>query len=169
MQKLWIIIWRFSPLHIWHISLINYSLDNYDKTIVIIWSADKIDEKNPYSLNKREDIIKKEFEDKILLDYLKDSERDDEWISNLDLLIKKYSKNQDEINFLWWDLWNDYAIKIIKEYLYKFNYEKVNFYEKSRQEIPISATEVRLLLKQNNLEEAKKWLSEKTTLLIINK
>ena len=167
MQNVWVIIGRFSPLHLWHISLINYSLENNDKTIVIIWSAEKIDEKNPYTLDERLEILKREFGNNLIIDYLNDSKDDDVWISNLQTVINKYSVLSDNIDFLWWDLKNDYAIKVIKEHLEKFNYSKISFFEKNRLEIPISATKVRNLLKENNLEEAKKWLSVKTTSLII--
>ncbi len=169
MQKNWVIIWRFSPLHLWHISLINYSLNNFEKTIVIIWSAEKIDEKNPYSLNERNEILRKEFDEKIILDFLNDEKEHFDWIENLETLLKKYFELDDELYFLWWDLWNDYAIQVIKIHLREFSFKKINFVEKSRQEIPISATKVRSFLKEKNLEEAKKWLSKKTTSLIINK
>lgn len=169
MQNVWVIIGRFSPLHLWHISLINYSLENNDKTIIIIWSAEKIDERNPYSLRERLDIIKSEFGNNLIIDYLNDSEDDSNWISNLQSIINKYSLLSDSINFLWWDLKNDYAINVIKEHLEKFNYNKISFLEKNRLEIPISATIIRNLLKENNTEEAKKWLSLKTTSLIIKK
>lgn len=169
MQDVWVIIWRFSPLHLWHISLINYSLKNYDKTIIIIWSAEKVDERNPYSLNERLEIIKREFSNNLTIDYLNDSTGDEEWINNLQNIINKYSVFSDKINFLWWDLKNDYAIKVINEYLDKFSYKKIYFYEKNRLEIPISATIIRDLIKRNNIKEAKKWLSKKTTSLIINK
>jgi len=169
MQNLWIIIWRFSPLHIWHISLINYSLDNYDKTIVIIWSAEKIDERNPYSLDERENILKKEFGDSIIIDYSNDFEKDSDWINNLNILIQKYSTKEDIINFLWWDLWNDYAIKVIKEHLNKFDFWNITFIEKSRLKIPISATKIRNLLKVKKYDEIEKWISKKTYKLIIKK
>lgn len=169
MQNLWIIIWRFSPLHIWHISLINYSLDNYDKTIVIIWSAEKIDEKNPYSLDERENILKKEFGGSIIIDYSNDFEKDIDWINNLNTLIQKYCNKEDNINFLWWDLWNDYAIKVIKEHIKIIDFNTIFFKEKSRLEIPISATKIRNLLKVKKYDEIEKWISKKTYKLIIKK
>lgn len=167
MQNVWVIIGRFSPLHLWHISLINYSLKNHNKTIVIIWSAEKVDERNPYSLRERLEIIKSEFGNNLIIDYLNDSKDDNEWINNLQSIIGKYSLISDNIDFLWWDLKNDYAIKVIQDHLEIFNYPKISFLEKNRLEIPISATVIRTLLKENNNEEAKKWLSEKTTSLII--
>lgn len=167
MQNVWIIIGRFSPLHLWHISLINYSLKNNDKTIVIIWSAEKVDEKNPYTLDERLEILKREFDTSLTIDYLNDSREDLIWINNLNSLIGKYSFLEDNINFLWWDLKNDYAINVIKEHIEKFNYHKISFFEKNRLEIPISATIIRNLLKENNTEEVKKWLSKKTVSLII--
>lgn len=169
MQKIWIIIWRFSPLHIWHISLINYSLNNHNKTIVIIWSAEKIDEKNPYSLIERKQLLEKEFSRNIILEFLNDCEKDDDWISNLSNIIKSHTLINDNLNFIWWDLSNDYAIRVINEHIDKFKYNKINFLEKSRLDIPISATQIRKLLKENNFIEAKKWLSKRTTWLIIKK
>ncbi|NDK08034.1 adenylyltransferase/cytidyltransferase family protein [Candidatus Gracilibacteria bacterium] len=169
MQNVGIIIGRFSPLHLGHISLINYSLENNDKTIVIIGSAEKIDEKNPYTLDERLEILKSEFDTSLTIDYLNDSKEDLIWINNLNNIISKYSLISDNINFLGGDLKNDYAINVIKEHIEKFNYQKISFFEKNRLKIPISATIIRNLLKENNNEEAKKWLSEKTTSLIIKK
>lgn len=166
MQNIWIIIGRFSPLHIWHISLINYSLNTNNKTIVIIWSAQIIDEKNPYSILERKQIITSEFWNNLILDTLDDYESNEEWISKLKSIILKYWKLEDNINFLWWDLNNDYAIEIIKQYKELLDFNTLSFQEKSRQEIPISATKIRALLKEKNYKEAKKWLSKKTTLLI---
>ncbi len=167
MQNLWIIIGRFSPLHIWHISLINYSLKNHDKTVVIIWSAEKIDENNPYSLIERKEILKKEFGDNIIIDYLNDCEKDENWISALNSVIKKYSTKEDNIYFLWWDLKNDFAVNVIKEHIKMIDFNTISFIEKPRQEIPISATKIRKLLNDNANDEAKKWLSEKTYDLIV--
>lgn len=167
MQNLWIIIGRFSPLHIWHISLINYSLKYYDKTIVVIWSAEKIDKKNPYSLIERTEILKKEFGDNIIIDYLNDCEKDEDWIDNLNTLIKKYSTKEDNIYFLWWDLKNDFAINVIKKYIKMIDFNTISFIEKPRQEIPISATKIRSLLKEKKYNETAKWLSEKTVDYII--
>lgn len=169
MQNLWIIIGRFSPLHIWHISLINYSLKNHDKTVVIIWSAEKIDKNNPYSLIERTEILKKEFGDNIIIDYLNDCEKDEDWISNLNTIIKKYSTKNDNIYFLWWDLKNDFAINVIKEHIKMIDFNTISFIEKPRQEIPISATKIRDLLKEKKYNETKKRLSEKTCDLIIKK
>ncbi len=169
MQNLWIIIWRFSPLHIWHISLIDYSLKNNDKTIVIIWSAEKIDENNPYSLIERKEFLKEEFDDNIIVCYLNDCKKDIDWLNNLNILIKKYSIKEDNIYFLWWDLKNDFAIKVIKEHIQKLDFNTISFVEKTRQKIPISATKIRKLLKQKKYDETEKWLSKKTFDLITKK
>ncbi|MFA5917100.1 MAG: adenylyltransferase/cytidyltransferase family protein [Candidatus Gracilibacteria bacterium] len=169
MQNLGIIIGRFSPLHIGHISLVNYSLKNHDKTIVIIGSAEKIDKNNPYSYNERNDIIKKEFDANIILDYLNDYEKDENWIGALNSVIKKYSTKEDNLYFLGGDLKNDFAIKVIKEHIQELDFNTISFIEKPRQEIPISATKIRNLLKEKNYDETEKWLSEKTVDLIIKK
>jgi len=170
MQNVWIIIWRFSPLHIWHISLINKSIKSKNKTLVIIWSANKIDEKNPYTIKERLEILKKEFWDKILLRYIDDYEEDESWINYLNnIILSENISKEDFLYFLWWDIKNDYAIKIIKQYQESFKYRNIFFDEKPRNEIPISATKIRQLLKENNKREIKKWLSEKTTYLIIKK
>ncbi|MDD3303261.1 MAG: adenylyltransferase/cytidyltransferase family protein [Candidatus Gracilibacteria bacterium] len=170
MQNVGIIIGRFSPLHIGHISLINKSIESKNKTLVIIGSANKIDEKNPYTIKERLDILKKEFGDKILLRYINDYEEDKNWITYLNnIILSENISKEDFLYFLGGDLKNDYAIKIIKQYQENFKYRNIFFDEKPRNEIPISATEIRQLLKENNEKEIKKWLSEKTTYLIIKK
>lgn len=170
MQNVWIIIWRFNPLHIWHISLINKSIITQEKTIIIIWSANKNDEKNPYSKEQRTQMMKNEFWNKIILDYLNDFKQDKDWIFNLNnLILSKNIQKEDNLFFFWWDLKNDYAIQVINRFKNFLSFKNIFFDEKPRNEIPISATIVRKLIKENNLEETKKWLSEKTTYLILDK
>lgn len=167
MQNIGIVIWRFSPLHIWHISLINQSLKINDKTIVIIWSANVIDENNPYTIEERQEILSQEFWKQIILETLNDSESNEKWMENLWKLLDKYCNNKDNLNFFWWDLENDYAIKVIKKLSPILGYKKINFFEKNRNEIPISWTKIRDLIKEKKFEETKKWLSKKTTSIIL--
>lgn len=168
-MTLWIIIWRFNPLHIWHISLINSSLSKCDKTIIILWSANIINENNPFSKDERLEILKNEFGNNIIVDHLNDYEHDIEWIKNLNELIKKYWNINDNITFFWWDLKNDYAINAIKNFQEEIGFKNIDFIEVHRDIIPISATKVRNHLKSNEHEEAKKWLSENTKHTIIKK
>lgn len=167
MQNIWIIIWRFNPLHIWHISLINASLSKSDKTIIILWSANIINENNPFTKEERAEILRKEFLNEIEIDFLDDFDSNEDWINNLLKIINKYTNNSDKLSFFWGDLKNDFAIKVITKYLDVFNYSEINFFEKDRLEIPISATQVRKMLKNN--ENPEKWIWQKTKDLIIKK
>lgn len=166
-MHVWVIVWRFNPLHIWHISLINTSLSKCDKTIIIIWSANIVNENNPLSKDERKKIIESEFGNNLVIDYLDDYESDIEWIKNLKIILDKNNFLEDKISFFWWDLKNDFAIKVINSYIDKFNSEKITFFEKNRLEIPISATEIRKIFKENG--NPKKWLWDKTKKIIIKK
>lgn len=167
MQNIGIVIWRFSPLHIWHISLINNSLKLNKKTIVIVWSANKIDKKNPYEISKRKKILEAEFWKKILLYSLNDYESDLEWLNKLENILDKDCEINDKIFFFWWDLENDYAIQVIKKLSNFLKYKNIEFYEKNRLEIPISWTDIRKMIQEKNYSETKKWLSKKTTKYIL--
>ncbi len=61
MISLWLIIWRFQPLHRGHILLIEKSLNENPATLVLIGSSENKDEKNPYSYVQRKEFILWEF------------------------------------------------------------------------------------------------------------
>nr|MDD3720226.1 adenylyltransferase/cytidyltransferase family protein [Candidatus Gracilibacteria bacterium] len=168
-MSLGIIIGRFNPLHIGHISLINSSINKCDKTIIILGSANVINENNPFSKDERYIILKKEFGDYIYIDHLDDCESDIEWIRSLDELIRKYCNFEDKITFFGGDLKNDYAINAVKIFQKELKFKNINFFEKHRDIIPISATKIRNHLQNNEHEEAKKWLSDNTKHTIIKK
>lgn len=170
-MNIWIIIWRFNPLHIWHEALINESLKNNDKTIIILWSTDKIDSNNPLNKDKREELVKLiyvDFIDKWIIEIknIADYESDLEWFLEIKKLLNSYLN--EKLTFYWWDVKNDYAIKVIKQFRDKFE-NKIFFVEKSRKIINISATRIRLMLKEGDFKMLKRFVNEKIVKYLIEK
>lgn len=160
MQNIWIIIWRFNPLHIWHISLINSCIKSCDKTLIILWSANKNDYLNPFSISERTEFFKNEFWDNVSIEYLDDYESDEIWIANLHKIITNYCSLNDRVVFYCGDIENDSAVSVIKKNIKLFNFKKLEFVEKKRSEIPISATKIREYLKNWQKNILKKWLNK---------
>ena len=154
-MKIWVIIWRLNPPHIWHVNLIKKSIKQSDKTIVILWSSNLKDYNNPFSFEERKSFLKKIFSNKVEIKKSNDYESDKKWYEEIKKILKNFSNNK--IIFYWWDLENDSAIKMIKQF---WNFKEKNFKEEKRSKINISSTKIRQHLKEKNLEEAEKWLPE---------
>lgn len=83
--KIGIVIGRFQPFHLGHKYLIDKALNICEKIIIGIGSSNIVDEKNPYSISKREKFIrhfiqKEGIEDRIVkIVNLPDVPDDEEW------------------------------------------------------------------------------------------
>jgi len=162
-MNIWIIIWRFNPIHIWHEALINESLSNNDKTIIVLWSTNKIDKNNPLNFEQRKNLITLIYEqqiDKWIIEIksIADYETDFEWFLEIKKLLNPYLN--DKLTFYWWDVKNDYAINVIKEFENNFN-QKVYFIEKPRSKIKISATQIREMISKQDYKNLKYFVNEK--------
>lgn len=159
MQTLWIIIWRFQPLHKGHLLLINTSLRQQEKTLIFIGSSNKSNAENPYSYNTRKEIIKEEIQwNWFKIEELPDFPSDLEWKNKI---LEYIPKQITKIVLYCWDQINDSAVKSLKKLEDILPFE-LDIIEIPRSIIPVSATQVREWIKKNNIQEVKKYLWEKT-------
>ena len=120
-MKIWILIWRLQPMHLWHQRLIDNALKDNNKIIIFLWSDSIIDPKNIYSTETRKYIISTVYHEyivswKIILIWLVDNPSDKIWLENIEKFIWKYCTiSHSEINIYCGDLKDDYAIRVINE------------------------------------------------------
>jgi len=175
-QKIWVFIGRLNPPHKWHIKIIETSLWENHKSIIIIGSINKNDEKNPLDFEKRKDLLyesfKKFLDDKKLhILPLKDHEEDREWIENLEsLILWELEEEENEITFYWWDFENDSAIQVIKNFEKNLRLKNISYKEITRKKIYVehewkkylvSSTQIRKHIKEKNYSLIKKFMGEK--------
>ena len=154
-----VIVGRFSPIHIGHENLINIALKDCKKVVVIVTSNNNIDNENPYSIDYRlyliNKIYKKQIEEKkLILTSLTSSKKIDITYGDIVLdIVKEVAKTNA-----------DYIIYGSDKNIEKcFSREKIQtLYCKvvDRSLIPISATKIRKLLKEDNIDMLKKCLNE---------
>lgn len=166
MHKIWIFIWRLNPPHNWHLNTIKKSLKFNDLTIVILWSANVTDEKNPYDILTRINFIEEHFNnEKLIVETIDDMESDEEWVKEIKNILDIYKNEDSEICFYTWDFENDYAIKAIKEYENKLDNKNFKYHEFSRNELKvehnsesfcISSTLLRKAIEENDIDFIKK-------------
>ena len=152
-MKIWIIIWRFSPPHIWHIKLIKKSLWENHNSIVILWSSNIKNQYNIFSFKERKLFLEKIFGKKIQIKKSNDYKKDEDWYKEISEILKKYDKKQ--MVFYWWDLENDSAIKILKEF---WDFKNINFRQEDRKKININSTQIRQYLNQGEFKKVKKYI-----------
>lgn len=171
-MSLWLFIGRLNPPHNWHIKIIEKSLKEDEKTLVLLWSPLKKDENNPLDFKERRDLLLKYFKNNENLKILEieDSSSDLIWSLHVYKRIWDNFYNFLELNFYAWDFWNDSAYKVIKKYKWYFFRIKINFIEISRknsfinhnsQEIKLSSTNFRKALKDKNYSLAEKFTDKK--------
>lgn len=178
-MKIWIIIWRLNPPHIWHMRIIEKSFIENDKTIVFLWSSNIFNEKNPFNYEKRKNFLEILYWDNknLIIDNLDDFENDIDWIISLKEKIEKYFLDKNiNITFYWWDFINDYAINVLKKYIDLLWFTNILFKEINRNDIKIkidnklveiSSTNVRDALKIKNIKLLEKLLDKKILDLIL--
>ena len=159
MSKIWLIIWRFQPLHIGHKLLIETSLKENPATLVLIWSSNKHDSYNPFSYNLRKDCIHSEFSgSQVSIWSLPDFSTDEKWINFIKLYIPDFVT---DIILYCWDEKNDSAIQTMCRFQNTFHFS-LHIKEIPRSIIPISATQVRSWIEQKNTSQLSKYVWEKT-------
>ena len=159
MTSLWLIIWRFQPLHRGHIQLISRSLEENPATLVLIGSVNKEDEINPYSFEERKDFILWEFlESKISIAPLPDFPDDQDWIEHILLHIPE---RVTSINLYCGDKENDYAVHVLEKFAKTIPFH-LYIQEINRKILPISGTQIRDNIRKNETEILKKSLWAET-------
>lgn len=152
MKKVWIFIGRMQPVHLWHIKIIETLLYENDISIVFLWSINIIDCKNPYTYKNREKMIQSLFLDKnLIIDWIEDVDDDKLWVNILfEKIYKITNSKQIQLTFYCWDIKNDFAIKVIKEY----SINKIKIIEISRKNSCINYNWKKILLSSTNLRRA---------------
>jgi cytidyltransferase-like protein len=163
MKSIWLIIWRFQPLHLGHQLLIETALEQHDHTLVLVWSANTHNASNPYSYSNREVMLSGQFPNpQLSIRPLPDFPSDQEWMSTiLDLL----PAGTEYITLYCWDAKNDSAVNsllALKELLPC----SLKIQEIPRSIIPVSATQVRKWIQEWNIIKLKRYIWEKTLLFL---
>ena len=175
MQKIWIFIGRMNPPHLWHLNTIKKSIEENDKTIVFLWSANIKDSRNPYSFKEREKLLDNIYVNeikswKLIINLLNDQPSDKKWVNNLYSNITNLLKNNNsDFNIYCWDKKNDYAIKAIEENINELNFKNIKIIEISRKNIDISSTTIRELIDKGKFEKIKNLVDNNVYNYIINK
>jgi len=165
MSEIWLIIWRFQPFHNGHKLLIDTSLNENESTLVLIWSSNVVNDDNPYNYDLRKKIIQaNNIDQKINIQALPDFPDDLQWGTSI---LKSIPKNTTILSIYFWDKNSDSAIKSIKSIQHIFPY-KINYIEIPRSIIPISATQIRKALQNNDLKILNTYLSKVSKNIIKN-
>jgi len=159
MPDLALIIWRFQPFHKWHKLLIDAALWQCKSVLILIWSSETQNNENPYDFWTRKDIIEAEFsEEKMLIWALPDFQDDKEWIK---YILSYIPKNVFSVNLYCWDTINDSAVRVLQRYKHMFHFD-INIIEIPRSVIPISASQVREIIKKEEYEKLEEYLLPST-------
>jgi bifunctional NMN adenylyltransferase/nudix hydrolase len=151
-MKLAVIIGRFQPLHLGHLSLIDKAYQEADKVLILIGSANQLpDFKNPFTYEEREGLLLGTFGE----DYdttirpLEDEEHDVHWIENVIGEILAIEEDPTEVTI--------YTNPKDEEF-YRKNFI---FQVKTLDEVPVSATQVRESWYSDSLWAVEEYLTEK--------
>lgn len=99
-KSIGVVLCRFQPMHLGHLHLINHALENNPIVLVIIGSADKCNERNPFSGGFRMECVTKTLEQHL-------SKEDDD--RTLVGTLADYTDESDNSN-----AWGDYLYKNIR-------------------------------------------------------
>ena len=183
---LWIMVGRMNPPHIGHIRVIKKAIQENGKLIFFLWSANKLDERNPFSCQDRflflETYFKQEIEKETLMIQALDDVWDyPKWVKSLwDKVKNIYPHFDKKVNIYWWDLKQDMAITAISDHLkdFPFDQDKVTFREIPREDFwvnhngkhyEVSSTTLRVALEEKDFELTKKLVPREIADLVLTK
>lgn len=157
--NLGLVVGRFEPIHLGHEKIINMSLASCNKTALFV-TYDKIDNKNPYPFEYVLHLINKIYKDQIesgklkIIPFKNDISFDEKYGEKIvNVASNTCLENPDYIVY-----GSDKNIsKCFNENLRKGLFEK----KVNRDELFISATDIRNALKDDNIDFVKKCLSPK--------
>lgn len=163
MNSIWLIIWRFQPLHKGHSLLIEKSLVDNPATLILVGSINKTDENNPYDYELRKSMIQAEFsEDSVSLWALPDFPDDEQW---KDFILSYIPDSVKKLTLYCWDVKNDSAVRSLLSQQAALPFTLI-IKEIPRSIIPVSATQIREWIQSDNAQNLKKYLSKKTLLFL---
>lgn len=163
MQKA-LFIGRFQPFHKWHIDAIKQILNENDLLFLAIWSINENwTERNPLDVKNRLNLVLKSLAKEDIFS------NEDYLAGNWKIRIFLVPDFNDDIK------WKEYVFNNIPKFdcVYSWTNETLNYFRNSHEtrlvkiNIPISATEIRKEIKENNINW-KNWtyLDEETAKII---
>lgn len=148
MQRIWLFIWRFQPIHLGHISAIQQLLElNLDDIVIGIGSSNsKFSQENPFSYLQREALVKSSLDihfpdHAIQIVPIPDTSTDAEWT---DMIIK----NIQPTHIISWNPWTIECFR---------NHPTIEITQPTMA-IPISATFIRQARRDHNLSSVQSYL-----------
>lgn len=181
---LWVMIWRFNPPQIGHIRVIKKALRENWKLFLFLWSANVVNDENPFSVSERLFFLNFYFKDeikswKLIIWTLNDVWDFEKWVWILwEKIWEKFPEFKWKVNIYGWDMKKDRAINAINQYQDSLWLKNVAYREIEREDffinnnwkkIQISATAVRDALSQWDYELAKKLMVNEIWDLVIHK
>ncbi|MEM2785644.1 MAG: nicotinamide-nucleotide adenylyltransferase [Candidatus Nitrosotenuis sp.] len=90
-----LLIGRFQPFHIGHLSAVTFALQNVETLIIGIGSSNRFNEKrNPFTADERKEMIlsslDEEMKNKIEIYYIPDVDDHEKWTYHVDSIVPKY-------------------------------------------------------------------------------
>lgn len=179
-----LLVGRMNPPHIWHIRVIEAALRENSKVLILLGSANKIDQENVFSFEERKFFLTEYFQDettewRLVIDKINDVIDNEIWVQNIWNTIKLYCPSfKNTLNVYGWDLKEDTAIKILKEHQKESGIKKIKYKEIYRNYIQIShnwvkhdisGTNLRKALASNDYDLAKEYIPTKIADLQIKK
>lgn len=145
-MKLAVVIGRFQPFHLGHLSIIDKAYKEADKVLILVGSVNQLpDFRNPLTYEERVLLLRASIDEDYdcIIRPLKDEETDAAWIANVIGEINSREEDPTEVSL--------YTSPKDEEF-----YRRSFIYPvETLNEVPISATEVRISWYTNNL-----WLTE---------
>lgn len=164
MNTLWLVIWRFQPFHKGHLLLVETSIKETSHTTILVGSINQNNDYNPYSYALRREIILSEIPENIFIWGIPDFPDDLQWIA---AIVSYIPEDIDTVILYCWDKENDSAVKSLWEQRNSLPFT-LEIKEIPRSIIPISATQVREYIDQNNIPKLKEFLWENTIKKLMN-
>lgn len=174
-----VMVGRLNPPHIWHIRVIKKALSENKSLILFLWSANVVNEKNPFSYQERNMFLNELFQEeiasgKMIISYLNDVGNDELWTQNLWNKVRELVPwFRGKLNFYGWDFAEDRAITAIRDNEVKLAIEKVLYTQVWREHFTlpswedISASNLRNALASGDFELARKFMLPQIADLVI--
>ena len=152
--KCGVVVGRFAPIHIGHEYIINKALSKCEKVVIVVTASNKVDKDTPYDVEYRKYLISKVFNneiknERIIIATLENEERIDlNYGKKIIELVR--SASGEKLEYIIYGSDKKISKCFSKEMLKEIYVEKIN-----RNDINISATDIRKYLKAQNVEKLK--------------
>lgn len=158
MNKIGIILGRMQPFHNGHVWLIEQALSECDEVYIFIGSADKLNERNPYSIYDRINFVNNYFNvinSLVKIIPLNDLTNEDDINVNWgNYLYEQITKNIKQDNFILYTSENE---NFMKSWFSEDILNKIDIKYKYRS-LGISATAIRLAIAEKDFDFVSKYV-----------